>query len=88
MHTTGTTGRTTGAHHQHRGPGAGPASWTRRDQMRNGLKLERKDTAPDGWSRKPYQIARLGKLSFRLRPPTRSANRATIAVSHDDARNA
>ena len=48
------------------------------------MKLEWKDAGPDGWSRKPYQIARLGKLSFRLRARTRGASRATIAVSHDD----
>ena len=53
----------------------------------NALKLEWKDAGPDGWSRKPYQIARLGKLTFRLRARTRGASRATIAVSHDDIRH-
>ena len=48
------------------------------------MKLEWKDTGPDGWSRKPYQIARRGKLSFRLSPRTRATVRATIAVSHDE----
>ncbi len=51
------------------------------------MKLEWKDAGPDGWSRKPYQIARLGKLSFRLQPRTGSANRARVAVSHDDIRH-
>ena len=48
------------------------------------MKLEWQDAEPDGWSSQPYQIARLGKLSFRLTPRTRDTSRATIAVSHDE----
>ena len=52
------------------------------------MKLEWKDPGPDSWSGKPYQVARRGKLGFRLSPRTRSAARATVAVSHDEIRHA
>ena len=48
------------------------------------MKLEWKEAGPDGWSSKPYQTARRGKLSFRLRPRTPSERTADIAVCHDD----
>ena len=48
------------------------------------MKLDWKDAGPDGWSSKPYQTARRGKLSFRLSPRTRNKSRASIDICHDE----
>ena len=38
----------------------------------------------DGWSEKPYEIARRGKLLFRLMPRTRRTSHALIGIAHDE----
>ena len=51
------------------------------------MELEWKTAQGDGWSTKPYEIARRGKLNFRLTARTRTNRRATVAIWHDDVQH-
>ena len=51
------------------------------------MELEWKTAEGDGWSKKPYEIARHGKLTFRLTARTRTNRRANIAIWHDDVQH-
>ena len=49
------------------------------------MKLDWKPTDKnDGWTQKPYETARAGKLLFRLLPRRRGTTYAAINIAHDD----